>query len=200
MITATIKRAGFSEAVARLRGLRDLLMPTVTVAAKSIVADMAGHATKDRMTHANPPYLNRRTGTGVRSVMASQRVRQSASTVVGSFGTNLGYIIKHEQGFEGTVTVPAHTRRRSKSQKAAFRRDTRRAGFTASEIKMALSMSPIDVRSYSKKERIRARRFLQDTLEARTPEAGRRYRRAVFLLAKDGRVPDINRLPSGGGA
>lgn len=68
------------------------------------------YTVKEKLTRANPPYLNVRTGRLRGSVRAAQ-TRIERRRVLGSYGTNVVYAGVHEYGFEGTVQVGAFSRR-----------------------------------------------------------------------------------------
>lgn len=152
----------------RLVELGDRLPATVREAARASVLDMAQHVVSTKLIHGAPQYLNRRTGTLVRSVTASPRATATRDRVRASFGTHLDYGRAHELGFHGTVTVRAH-----------FRDPSDRPTHM--------------VRAHSRRMNMRARHFLQDTLRERLPGVEPRVARALVILAKTGRV-----TPAGG--
>jgi len=141
-------------------------------------------------------YLNRRTGTLIRSEVASQRVNQGGDLVVGSFGTNLDYGIKWEEGFDGYETVPAHTRRRTASQRASFRAAAKRIGLSSKQVNasssLRLGMQLIQVREHKAHRVYKAKHFNRDALNENAREAETRFAKATWFLEHNGRVPTLS--------
>ena len=50
------------------------------------------------------------------------------------------------------------------------------------------------VREHTRTVNVEAKHYLADTVEERMPEAVRRTRKAVFILATTGKLPNINDL------
>lgn len=70
---------------------------------------VVGYIQKEKLTRANPPYLNVRTGRMRGSVRAT-RAAVSGRVIRSSIGTNVRYAGVHEYGFKGTVQVGAFER------------------------------------------------------------------------------------------
>lgn len=117
--------------------------------------------------------LHVRSGTLRRSV--NRRVETSDSGTIAIVGTNVRYAAVHEYGFDGDVTVKAHTRR-SVLQLAAQRtkRDKKSDG-------------TIQVRSFTRHMRMPERSFLRSEVKARADEIRRTLREAA--LASVARQP-----------
>lgn len=116
-------------------------------------------------------YLNRRTGTLIRSHTASPRARITKQKVQGSFGSNLDYARAHELGFVGEAVVPAHTRVRDQ----VFGRKVE--PFTET------------VRAHVRQMRLPAKHFLRDTVREERPLARDRVVRSIDFLARFGTPP-----------
>jgi phage gpG-like protein len=71
-----------------------------------------GYIQKEKLTAANPPYLNVRTGRLRGSVRASAAV-VSGRRIDSSIGTNVRYAGVHEYGFKGTVQIASFERKAS---------------------------------------------------------------------------------------
>lgn len=168
------------------------LMPkTVAVGVRSGVFLMVRDVVKSRLTDDNPPYLNRDTGTLIRSVTASPRFHLDDTRATGEFGSNLDYARKHEEGFSGTEQVPAHLRRRP--TKSRYARAARRAGFSARDMRTQRALM-IPVRAHTRHVHYRARHMFRDTVSANTAEANLRVRRALVYLHRERKVPALSAL------
>jgi hypothetical protein len=134
--------------------------------------------------------LRRRTGTLIRSIAASPKAGvASERSVAATFGTNLGYGIAHEEGFQGEVTVREHYRRRLGRPLAysiATREVSKRGRRGAKERAKA---GTILVREHKRRENIRARHYLRRTVR----EERRRFEEIVTSafeeLARTGSPP-----------
>jgi len=130
-------------------------------------------------------YLNRRTGTAIRSFPPSIRVEILDELIRGVWGSNVEYVRVHEEGFDGSVQVPAHTRRLIEQvrSKAAARRVRRK--LRAGRKRFA------HVRAHRRRVSFRARRFMAHTARDKGPEANRRVIRAIIHLVRTGEVPTL---------
>jgi len=124
-------------------------------------------------------YLNRRTGTAIRSISASPSWWPTDDGAAGTFGSNLEYVKAHEQGFQGTVQVQAHERRLFRYRSARGKRLKRRK-----RVEGALA----EVRAHSRNVNIRARHFFRDTLKEQKPAFDVRLRKAILVATRLGRV------------
>lgn len=90
-------------------------MPTVILRGAQAAALLGARRTINRkLTKANPPYLNRKTGALVRSVKYSLREERAVidgNVARAGYGTDKDYGKKHEIGGTYTEAVKAHTRR-----------------------------------------------------------------------------------------
>jgi hypothetical protein len=182
------------------------------VAMKAAVQSMLGDVVKNRMSGQ---YLGVVTGGGRRSVQTSGSVAGTGERVQGVIGSPLKYIKAHEQGFQGSVQVPAHTRRLnltrviSKGKRAGERVKRGEKARLAFSQKHGRKSSTI-VRAHTRQMNIRARRFLRDTvlqeagglpglLSGGEPPFTRRVVRALSILALTGRLPKTSQLGLSGG-
>lgn len=98
--------------------------------------------------------LNRKTGTLSRSI--NRRLLNTTLTSTALVGTNLEYGAFWELGFDGTISVPPHTRR------------SRSRGKRGGKGKLG-SGAPIQVRGFSYKRVALARPFLSPEMESQSP-------------------------------
>jgi hypothetical protein len=184
----TIKGPGFEYDDAQVRRAVVKAMPRIR---KSLL--VAVSVTTLRMTRwvttrkLLGQYLNRRTGTAIRSISASPSWWPTDDGAGGQFGSNLDYVKAHEQGFKGTVQVREHERRlfryRSKRGKALKRRK---------RIEGALAT----VKAHPRNVDIRARHFFRDTLKEQKPAFNVRLRKAILVATRLGRVATPSDLES----
>jgi len=157
-------------------------------------------------------YLNRRTGTLIRSITASPFVQVLDTVIRGIWGSNLSYARVHEEGYRGRIRVPGHERgahRRTGHSRRAHRRRpytyTNRAGTSVTVRAHTVRGGVIRthrvrahaVRSLSRLVSFRARHFMRDTVRDQGPEAMRRIRRALIHLVRTGEVPSASQLGGG---
>lgn len=112
------------------------------------------------------PVLSNRTGTLRRSI--NRVVTDNASGVFATVGTNVRYAAAHEYGFDGDVTVKAHTRR-SALQMAVKRKD-----------RVGKSEGTIQVRQFTRHMHMPERSFLRSVLRERAPEIQQSLRAAAM--------------------
>jgi hypothetical protein len=126
------------------------------------------------------PGLRRQTGTLQRSVAASPYVvERSATEAEAGFGTSVPYGVNFEQGFEGTVSVRAHTR----TSDVAFGRKVK--PYTAF------------VRAHDRFMDVRPRRYMARTLAADSEMADRLIDRSLWMLFASGRAPSVEEVRKG---
>lgn len=144
------------------------------------------HTINTKLTEANPPHLNQRTGALAFSVAES--IRRERATLVGdrvttTYGTDKDYGAKHEFGGTYKENVRAHTRR-VKSRNV-------RAGRSLSASGVAF------VRAHTRTVTYRARRMFAHGLNDLAREASIPLFRAVSILLRDGRIADMRTLLAG---
>ena len=185
---------------------------TVAVGIHAGLGLMVAHVTKTKLINANPPYLNRRTGTLIRSISASPRVAIRDRSVLGTFGSNLDYARMHEVGFVGRIARPAHTvpahqvrahsvrthRVRPHSRTINGRTHQVKAHVVRGHVVTAHRVEAHQVRAHKANVRYRARHFLRDTVGEKGADAARMIRRAIIHLTRTGKVPSSSELLSGG--
>lgn len=133
-------------------------------------------------------YLHRRTGTLQRSITASPRVVKKGRGVRGVFGSHLEYARKHEEGFEGFVDIPAHTRAPHAVRAHQRALKTGRVQIQAHRRRGA------EVQAYRQYQVIQGRHFLRDTVKEGQPVIEKRFRRAIAIALVKNRVPTKSEL------
>jgi phage gpG-like protein len=101
----TAEVLGSEALVARLSGNRDALATNLRRAVMRLAITVQSDVKDNKLTGQ---VLKVRTGTLRRSI--NQRVDESDEGVLATVGTNVSYAGVHEYGYQGTVSVPAHTR------------------------------------------------------------------------------------------
>lgn len=150
---------------------------------------------KLRFSKDRPPVptgLRWQTGTAVRSVRWD--LEHSASRVVGRFGSPLGYVRAHEEGFRGTVQVPAHTRRVAPLERNARGKVTAASAKRYKQAKAKGRKTTVQVRAHSRRVNMHARRFFYATLKAIGPKLPIYARKSLDVLARHARVPSPGEL------
>lgn len=164
---------------------------------KAAVLVMSKHAVERELSFPKKgppvfPGLRWQTGHLRRSVAASAEAHAiSDKEGEASFGTSVPYGVKHEQGWEGTESVPQHIRR-IKSRNLFARNDEGKRRKVAQGIAF--------VRAHERYVTISARRYLGRTLESDSPLADRLIDRAHWILLMTGAPPSAGEVLSGGGA
>ena len=109
MNRVTFDSREFRQVVVALRDKAPEALRNAGMAAALVISK---HAIETKLIEANPPFLNRRTGTLVRSVSASPRSVLAGDRVIASFGSHLDYAYKHEVGGHFTEWIKGHRVRR----------------------------------------------------------------------------------------
>ena len=163
---------------------------------KASVMLMAEHAVRNELSFpkSGPPVfpgLRWQTGHLRRSVAASPDVEaKSDKEAWATFGTSVPYGVKFEQGYEGSESVAAHTRR--VKTRSLFGHEGSKRGKAAQGVAF--------VRAHQRYVTVEARRYLGRTLEADSATADRLIDRAQWMLLMRGEVPTAGAVLSGGGA
>lgn len=182
--------------VERFKSLGPMLAPTVYVALLASTQKMLADVTAKRMSNprlgSSAKNLGVDTGTARRSMVSGVRVTEE---VVSAFlGSPTDYVAVHEQGFSGTVAVPAHTARWRHGKAKLVHIRTHRGVKFAGLSKKQKARGEWTVRSHSRKMNIVAKHFIRDTVvEATTPTANR-VTQALLIAFKTGRVPSIGQV------
>jgi len=93
-------------------------------------------------------------------------------TVTGSMGSNLRYLKAHEEGYQGTVNVRAHTRRvfrHGTRLKKTFDKETQSITSKRVATKRLVKGMETPVKAHQMKMNLPARWMFRDTLTARAP-------------------------------
>lgn len=110
--------------------------------------------------------LHVRTGTLRRSI--NRKITEDSSGVYATVGTNVVYAAAHEYGFDGEVTVKAHTRR---AQQQMALKGKKRPG---------KSEGTINVREFTRHMHLPEKSFLRSELRDRTPQIQQDLRSAAL--------------------
>jgi hypothetical protein len=173
------------------------MLRAMVAGGKAAVLVMSKHAVERELSFPKKgppvfPGLRWQTGHLRRSVAASPEAHAiSEKEGEASFGTSVPYGVKHEQGWEGTESVPAHVRR------IASRSLFTREGGKRRKVAQGIAF----VRAHDRYVMISARRYLGRTLETDSPLADRLIDRAHWMLiTSGGQPPTAGEVLSGGGA
>jgi len=180
MLTATLKTQGLVEQIRDIQEIRAGLIPTLSAGMRATIGVMVGHVVKNKL---RGQVLNRRTGTLIRSVTASQEIRESDRGVRGSFGTNLDYGIRHEEGYTGPINVPARKVRAHVVREHV--RNYRGRAVTVREHTVAQHI----VRAHTAQVVVAARHYLRDGFREKLDEGLERFKRALRILVDTGKPP-----------
>lgn len=144
------------------------------------------HTINTKLTEANPPYLNQRTGALAFSVAES--IRQERATLVGdrvrtAYGTDKHYGYKHEVGGTYKEAVRAHSRRvKSRNVKSG----------------RALAASGVAfVKAHTRTRTYRARRMFATAITQLANESAIPLARAIDILLREGRIASLSTLLAG---
>lgn len=184
-----------SEILRLLNGVRTGVRTALRSALHVTIGSMVAHVVKKRLIRANPPYLNRRTGTLIRSITASPRVETAGDRLSGSWGTNLEYGRRHEEGFEGNEHVFSHVTRRHRVR-AHIVMNAFGSGFNLAF--SASTRGPTYVRGHTRHVRLRPRHYIADTIQEDAPLLERNVTRSLEVLLNTGKPPSASQLQSGG--
>ena len=149
--------------LARLAGTSDRLQAGMRRTVERLSIVVQGDVKESKLSGQ---VLHVRSGTLRRSI--NRVVTDDASGVFATVGTNVRYAAAHEYGFDGDVTVKAHTRR-SVLQLAAKRKD-----------RVGKSEGAIQVRQFTRHMHMPERSFLRSVLRERAPEIQQSLRAAAM--------------------
>ena len=186
MLSVTIKAAGLDEAQKMMGKYRQLLPQAVLRGAEAVVLMHARHTINSKLTDANPPFLNQRTGALAYSVAAS--IHKERATLVGekvtaTYGTDKDYGAKHEFGGTFTEKVREHVRRVS-SRNVISSRKKIASGFAF-------------VRAHTRTRTYRARRMFQTALADLSRFAALPLDRSVKILLEQHRLASQGEMLTG---
>lgn len=172
------------------------MLRSLMAGGKAATLVMMKHSVQNELSFpkAGPPVfpgLRYKTGHLRRSVAASPEAHAiSAKEAEASFGTSVPYGVAHEQGFEGTQRVAAHTRR--VASRNVF-------GKNEAGKRRKIAQGVAYVRAHDRYVTLRARRYLGRTLETDSPLADRLIDRALWLLLMTGQEPTAGEVLQSGG-
>jgi len=180
--------------LAQLGALKRQLPQTIKAVALASAVYGAKVAVETKFIEANPPYLNRKTGHASRSVAASPKAALlDQFRARGTYGSNIWYVKRHEEGGTYSEKVPAHRvkahwRRLPESQQRAsyHGRGRKRSAYrirTQTRVKEHL------VRGYFVSRKYRARHMFRDTQGFIRQYIPSLTARGVELLAATNQAP-----------
>lgn len=153
--------------LARMAGKTGQLQEAMTAAVTRLSIIVQTGVKEGRLTGQ---VLHVRSGTLRRSI--NRRVETTDSGTIAIIGTNVRYAAVHEYGFDGDVTVKAHTRR-SVLQMAAKRSQRAKK-----------SEGTIEVRSFTRHMVMPERSFLRSEVRARTDQIRQTLREAALQAVR----------------
>lgn len=128
--------------LASIAGTTGAMMARLVREVQRLSIVLQTHVKADKLTGQ---VLHVRSGTLRRSI--NRKIEQTETSVMAIVGTNVRYARPHEFGFQGTVTVPSHTRTSSRGV-ATVREHTRRVNMPVrSFLRSALSDMERDIRA-----------------------------------------------------
>lgn len=149
--------------LARLAGTGAALQSGMRRAVERLSIIVQGGVKEGKLTGQ---VLHVRTGTLRRSI--NRRITEDSSGVFATVGTNVRYAAAHEYGFDGEVTVKAHTRR---AQQQMALKGKKRPG---------KSEGTINVRQFTRHMHLPEKSFLRSELRDRTPQIQQDLRSAAL--------------------
>ena len=207
-------RIHLGEIVKCLGALAEEAEPAVALSVRISLEALIADVLKNRMTGQ---YLGVVTGTARRGVaglvgpgrglpgagairaIADQGTEISGTMIRGMFGSPHRYVRAHEEGADEVVMVREHTRRPSNRLRKLRENKLRRglgaqASLLPSSARESATGGLISVKAHAAHIRIRAKHFFRDTIQLGADKIGIRARRALYLLALNGRLPRADEL------
>ncbi len=157
--------------LARIAGMPDRLQSNMRTAVERLSIVVQTGVKEGKLTGQ---VLHVRTGTLRRSI--NRKITDDSSGVFATVGTNVKYAAAHEYGFDGDVTVRAHTRR---AQQQMALKGKKRPG---------KSEGTINVRQFTRHMHLPERSFLRSELRDRTPEIRETLRQAALRAVRGERT------------
>lgn len=168
-LTVSLQAEAF---LARLKGSTDRLQANLRRVVNRLSIEVQARV-KDKLTGQ---VLHVRTGTLRRSI--NRVVTEQGLNITATIGTNVRYAAIHEYGFDGSVEVPAHTRKVRAQGEMALRKVKGR-GFGVWEKKEGAVTGVANVREHSRKMHMPERSFLRSTLREYSPMIREQLRQAA---------------------
>jgi hypothetical protein len=172
MLTVRIDTQSLDLAGSRLHAVRALLPQALIRGVEATTLMYTRVTINAKLTEANPPYLNQRTGRLAFSVAESikkERATLVGDRVVSSYGTNVHYGIKHERGGVYREVVPGHLRRVTRGTHRRL----------------------VPVREHTQKRRYRARRMFAHAIADLRPHSAKPMRKTIAFLVRKRVLPSV---------
>ncbi len=192
----TIK-LNLDEMIQRFRFLGANLAPTVytamLVAAQKMLRDVVQKRMSNPRRGSTATNLGVDTGTARRSMI--DQAGMTADTVFALIGSPVDYVRTHEEGFHGSVNVPAHVRRNVSLKRNAKTGMVSKK--SATQYKSALRAdhkTTSFVRAHKMKLDIIAKHFIRDTVQEAVAPLEKRVLQSLLIAVKTGQVPSPGQL------
>lgn len=154
----------------------------VVAGVRAIVLGMVRYTIKTKFANQGPRYLNRKTGTAIRSITASPAIETSAEVVRGTWGSNLGYVRKHEEGGTFRERVRSYSRR-------VRSRDVRRTVQVGDKQSRRIVAHGIAfVREHDRTRVYQGRHMFKDALDEKKQSMVDVMRKSVAILIEEKRI------------
>jgi hypothetical protein len=192
-MTETVK-LNLDEMIQRFRFLGQNLAPTVYAAmlitAQKMLRDVVSQRMSNPRRGSTATNLGVDTGTARRSMI--ERAGMTADAVFALIGSPVDYVRTHEEGFHGTVQVPASTRQHKGQIPVSAKTGavTKRARLTVAQ----KAKGSWVVRAHSRKLDVIAKHFIRDTLQGAVAPLEKRILQSLLIAAKTGQVPSPGQL------
>lgn len=191
-----------ANALRDVHGLINGLPKAVRASVAAAVQFFIAYTIRTAFENKGPKYLNRRTGSAIRSVTASGQlipITETDTVIAGGFGSNLDYVRAHEFGFRGNENVKQYTRRINAKKTSVNRlsqaRQAVRMQSTLERAKVqARELGTCVVRAHTRRVNMRERRMFRDALEARWYVFNAICRNAIQYLLDHKKAPTGSEL------
>ena len=140
-----------------------------------------GHAQRLKLSQRGPTTLGVVTNR-LRSSLNRSPAEVSGNSVTSTIGSNVSYARAHEFGFDGNVTVRAHTRRvfsYGGTGTKTFKQLTRDGRIVTKTRKPKATTGTVQVRSFQRHLVVKQRSFIRSSLIERAPDYGRTLSRGI---------------------
>lgn len=203
MIDFKVRAESADDAIARIRETGKQLPNAALAAVRGAVGYFIAYTIKSRFLNKGPRYLNRQTGSAIRSVTASWKIEpptKDDAHASATWGSNLSYVMKHEFGGTYSEHVRAYIRRlkprMSRKTAAAVREVVGMQSTEAARRDQARSLGTAYVRAHDRTRTYRERRMFRDALDDRDYILDSALRFAVDMLESQGRAPTTREVLS----
>jgi len=182
-----------------LGALRKFARPTVRAAALASAMRTAKHAHDTKFIEANPPFLNRDTGRAARSITASPKVQMTRDAAIATWGSNVGYVLKHERGGTYREWIKLHKVRAHTRIISGFQSQRHAGAFLGATAAAVGSHRTIEVKAHFVRGHYAMRHYRRRAMIATAAREFAGYpaqavRTALLLLIRDAKTPTANQV------